>query len=215
MELPLILCLFGIAPAYRYLAGTSHAGDLRHGYWLQLPASSDSLCCGALLAWSEIYRSKATQKTIALAILLVGVGIYFGCEVSLFSGVLKKTCVALILGWVVFAAANRIKGPIGVCLEATWLSWIGKCSYGLYVIHAFAPSIWNWLMFASPIPGYRIAFRLGIPDWVYGNWGVERLAWTTITTILVLASYRFLETPLNCLKRYFPYSKASIPKVAN
>jgi peptidoglycan/LPS O-acetylase OafA/YrhL len=202
---PLIVACLASAPIYRYASGSGLIGDPKGCYWLQLPASLDSLAYGAALAWMRKHLTVHVYKRLVTAILLLSILTYGASHLFNWFGDIKKTCVALILGWIVALAGDQVKGVTGRVLESRILSEIGKRSYGLYVIHAFAPSIWIWLMYHSPIPGYRIALRLGIPESFFGNWYFEKFAWTLLTAFLTYVSFRFLENPLNQLKSSFPY----------
>jgi peptidoglycan/LPS O-acetylase OafA/YrhL len=196
-----LITLFVSAPLFRATFGTEQN-------WLLLPSSLDSLGCGALLAWLRHAGSKR-QPGVATTMLAVGLILYIVCHLSGQFGVLKKTCVALVCAWAVWNASKGAATMWGNLLENPYLRAVGRVSYGIYVIHAFAPLIWNWIMYSAPIPGYRVMMRLGVPAEYYSNPVSERLAWVGLTTGLVLLSYRFVEVPLNGLKRHFPYIAAT------
>jgi peptidoglycan/LPS O-acetylase OafA/YrhL len=86
---------------------------------------------------------------------------------------------------------------------------IGKISYGIYLIQGFAFFYWNCFFYGSPLPGYRICARLGIPVSVFQGVVAAIVINLLLTFLLALISYRFLETPIQSLKRYFPYTRKS------
>jgi peptidoglycan/LPS O-acetylase OafA/YrhL len=77
------------------------------------------------------------------------------------------------------------------------MNYLGKISYGLYIIHNFAVSMWLslivllgnpvWLMKLYAVPAFRI------------------LGFAGLTIGLASLSWHIFEKPINNLKRKFPY----------
>lgn len=81
------------------------------------------------------------------------------------------------------------------------MNYLGKISYGLYVIHNFAVSICTSLI-----------LRFGSPDWLvrlYNIPVVRILAFAGVTVGLAAYSWHRFEKPINNLKRKFPYPVAA------
>ena len=71
----------------------------------------------------------------------------------------------------------------------------------------FVPLICNWLLWAAPVPGYRVFQRLGISPAIFNGFVFERIAYAGITLIMVVLSWFLLERPINQCKRFFPYKE--------
>jgi peptidoglycan/LPS O-acetylase OafA/YrhL len=108
---------------------------------------------------------------------------------------------ALLGGWVVLRASTGFRGPIGKLLELKPLIYLGTISYGIYVYHNFIP----YLMYKTL--GLRsIANLLGLPY----AWPLDSLLEGGITISVAALSWHFFESPINRLKRLFPYRKTSL-----
>lgn len=68
--------------------------------------------------------------------------------------------------------------------------------------------IWFWMLYSAPVPGYRVFARLHVPPEVYTRGWITLLMMALITIPMAAVSFRFYETPLNNLKRRFPYFKS-------
>jgi peptidoglycan/LPS O-acetylase OafA/YrhL len=78
----------------------------------------------------------------------------------------------------------------------SWIVYLGRISYGLYVFHLFALAFVMQLSFASV---------LGVPI----GFGLRVLISFLLTVALAAISYKLLEQPFLRLKKRFSY--ASIP----
>jgi peptidoglycan/LPS O-acetylase OafA/YrhL len=159
---------------------------------------------GALLAL--ITRQKGPHRVGALlhkfaaptgALVVAALEVYsraFCKELPPVYGVLYDSGWALIFYRVVQGAWNGFAGPVGALLEWRPLTYLGEISYGLYVYHAFAPSLVLW------------TFRtLGVAS--PKSPPVKFLLFTGVTIVLAAASWHLLEKPLNDLKRHFAYER--------
>ena len=93
------------------------------------------------------------------------------------------------------AATFRFSGPIGWLLDLRVLRDIGKVSYGVYVLHMFAPG-----------QVAKVA-RLGLDP----TWFASPVVWLVATLGAAFASWYLFEKPINALKVYFPYLPSSQP----
>jgi peptidoglycan/LPS O-acetylase OafA/YrhL len=180
---PLTLTLLVVAAVARVLHFS--ADEFGPAYvltWCRM----DALAFGALLA----------MRRMDGALLLVVGAILFG-----FSNLLGETAPAYTLGETAFV---MLSGAVVVSLSQgalrTVLSWrplvtLGSISYGMYV--------WGGLVQALLLPA--VASAIGVPFLTAQfGWGPFLINATT-TVILSLVSWRYLERPLNNLKRYWPY----------
>ncbi len=94
----------------------------------------------------------------------------------------------------VWLVARGLRGPLGWVMNCAPLVYLGRVSYGIYILHPFMPGI-----------VLRVSQCLRIP-------GVARLspilAFGLNLTALVAAcslSWHFFEKKINNLKRFFPY----------
>ena len=162
-----------------------------------LPTSNlDALGLGALIAFKKCNYSKTLRYTLfccipayfLLFIFRHGVADYF-CARQL-----ERTVMLLAFGWIILTAAEGFKGPAGKLLVTKPMLYIGKISYGIYVIHNFAEPavelILNSLGAAAP-KNFVIALPL----------------YAVFTLSLASLSWHLFESPLNGIKSRFPYRK--------
>jgi peptidoglycan/LPS O-acetylase OafA/YrhL len=106
---------------------------------------------------------------------------------------LTDTGRGLLFTCLVAAAANGFKNFVGKVLESKPMVYLGKISYGIYLIHAFMPDI-----------VYRTFDYLGLPNY---KSPLTIAFFSTVATITVATiTWQVLERPMNDLKRFFQYS---------
>ncbi|MGN6626517.1 MAG: acyltransferase family protein [Tepidisphaeraceae bacterium] len=132
----------------------------------------------------------ATKSTI----YPIGHGRYinFGLE---WAGGATYAVTAVAAVWLIGMASRGFKGPIGWLLTFAPLVYIGRISYGLYVLHMFVPHL---LAYLFPHLNFKS----------YGSWG-NFLGFTTISIGLASVSWFAFEAPINRLKRYFEYDRTA------
>jgi peptidoglycan/LPS O-acetylase OafA/YrhL len=175
---PVVVAMIVIAPLSRLL--------FPHPMDSVLPTSClDSLGLGALIALAPRKAGPdltlvATGSVLVSATLLLRylgwggqyqiVGLDFG--------------VSLLSAWLVGRAASGFGGVPGALLSSPPAIAIGKISYGLYVYHGFTP------------------YLLGryVPGFVTMPTSIRVLLLTGVTTLIALASWRWLEQPFLRLK---------------
>jgi peptidoglycan/LPS O-acetylase OafA/YrhL len=90
-------------------------------------------------------------------------------------------------------AANGARGPLGWVLNQPLLRYVGRISYGLYLAHNFAP-----------LPAQEVLARypslLTIPR-------IQLVLMAIFTMLAAMVSWHCLESPVNGLKKYFPYAR--------
>lgn len=145
----------GLAPA---LVLTTVAGPIAHlvawsrglgePFWALVPlGSADSLGLGALLAlgawrdaagndrrWARAGMAGAILWT--LMALVDGMG---GVPVALAAW--RQLAQGLVFAWVVWRGVRGVGGPMGRLLAHPSMIAIGRISYGVYLVHPFAPIV--------------------------------------------------------------------------
>jgi peptidoglycan/LPS O-acetylase OafA/YrhL len=164
-------------------------------------ACLDSLGVGAWLAVierrsdTECYRSHARWLgRIALAAILPMAVVYwlFRRGSILPAVVLGVTFQAPMLGWIVLRASRGESNSCFAYLRSWPLVWLGQISYGVYLFHAFMPS----LVRRSPkIIAYAASQHTA---------SMMVLSFL-FTVIAAQISWMLIEGPMNGLKRYLPY----------
>lgn len=205
--LPFVLgCVF-IGPLFRYwLSFVVQANDVAANV---LPLSSlDSLAGGALLAMlrrnglPEIVRKRLTLCVLGLSIVSALGYILLHTAISvppdLEAQILFICRVLLIpaLAGVVWLFASGFPGRVGALIESRPLAYVGKISYGVYVFHFFIPAATTW-----------ICHRLGVS--IGQTISVEEYLVLNIMALLLISaiSWHCFESPINNLKRFFPYRR--------
>ena len=156
-----------------------------------------ALGLGAMLA----YLPAGQFKDLLLRFFLLGVPTYFilfairrlGFSMS-GQGVWEHLAMLAAFTWLISAASLGFHGRTQALLEMPVLLYLGRISYGLYVLHLFAP--------------YAIGFvsrRTGIPELTAGVTDVVIKA--AVTVAMASISWHVLESPFNSLKRWIPYKR--------
>jgi peptidoglycan/LPS O-acetylase OafA/YrhL len=170
-----------------------------------LPASFDSLGAGAWLAWiyatpsAETLRYRGRVNRAALLALPVALVTWFSGATGWWPRAewlrlgFETTAWAFLGVWVIDRAARGVGGTTGRILGFRPLVYLGRISYGVYLIHLFVPSLL-----------YRLTSPAGLP-YPTRNPGIF-LVFGTISIALAAMSWHWYEAPINRLKRRFPYT---------
>ncbi len=157
----------------------------------------DTLAMGGLLAYAVAQQGLQTiAKSRAVdGLLWIGMPMFFAVVGLRVAGiesanwmVLEMSAETLFCGWLVLRAAQGFRGPIGRMLASGPLVYLGKISYGLYLLH-------------KPIPYLLREFGVdvdSIPP------GIDFLLYTGLAIVVASLSWYLLEGPINELKRHFP-----------
>jgi peptidoglycan/LPS O-acetylase OafA/YrhL len=163
-----------------------------------MPSCLSALGMGAWLA--HLARQTQASRFDLRWLLALGLTGFAACYAWGFPDWLKPVARLgedCVLGWLVFAVARGLKGPAGRFLEFAPISYLGRISYGIYIIHNFA----------KPLVDATLT-SLNHPDWL--EW-LHRTSYAciplfaAITVGLASLSWHLYEKRLNDLKRYFPY----------
>ena len=213
---PLIVCTIALAPYWRY---TQYQMRLHIHEWM-MPGCLDLLGIGALLAIFSLPQFGLTRWRDGFVQLcgIIGLPLFFtyvaqhlnitqtyprGITATSFdwleaAGGATYPVTALAAVWLIGMAAKGFRGPIGWFLTAAPVVYVGRISYGLYVIHMFVPHLLLWL---AP----SVYAKHGSTWWAFGTY-------VAISVGLASLSWYGFEAPINRLKRYFEYDKRAAAK---
>ena len=195
-----ILGIILAAPLIRGIGSLSGLNPI--AAWVVGPACLDTLGAGAFLALAQHspdripgwLRGKSSWLPWIGLVLLLGVielGRLQG-DTALYLS-LYDSSAALIFVYLVARASRGFSGPVGKALEWEPVVYLGKISYGVYLLHLFVSAAVNKVsnhVIGSHGPRYAIPLFF---------------CYLTITLVLASLSWRYFEAPLNDLKRFFPY----------
>jgi peptidoglycan/LPS O-acetylase OafA/YrhL len=175
-------------------AGLTRWMLISHGSWMGAyeltPARLDSLAAGGLFASiREALRPRATILA-GVGVLVVVLGVMIPAS--------SRSSVVVEWGGVVLALA-LIQAARSARAATRVLSWpplvyIGTISYAIYIVHQFIPE-------TITIIERHLDVSLHFPP----QGLVRFMLISGISIVVASASWRFLESPVNALKRYVPY----------
>jgi peptidoglycan/LPS O-acetylase OafA/YrhL len=195
---PGILLTMLAAPVYAIYMTANHPGVSWITPSVLTPSCFSALGMGALVAY--LVRNSSNPKTTLQWFLfagLVGLSLWFAASAPLWLKPFARLAEDMVFGWLVFSVAGGVRGPVGWFLQCAPVSYLGRISYGIYIIHNFARSLVD-----------NAVIKLGHPqwlDWLYAHPPVD-IALLIFTTVgLASLSWHLYEKRLNDLKRFFPY----------
>lgn len=143
------------------------------------------------------YTPKLRRWFGALALSALGLAVLSWSLFPKENGLVRYFTNDLLCGtfyaWLVLQGAIGVRGRLAPVFDSGVLQYIGRISYGLYLVHNWMPDIVTKLF--GPMPKYQAA-----PLVLAGTFGVCALSW------------QFFEKPVMGLKRYF--SSAGLKKPA-
>ncbi|MEW6323803.1 MAG: acyltransferase [Nitrospirota bacterium] len=158
----------------------------------------DTLAFGGLLAYfshlagvERIANSRVVAWLGPLSLLLLGAGLVLrlNSEAPLERMALFMSAKTLFLGWIVIKAAHGFRGAVGFVLSARPVMYIGKISFGLYLL-------------SKPLAA--LVERMGLPVEDIHPLVVFSL-YSALSVGAATLSWNYFEAPINRLKRHFPY----------
>jgi peptidoglycan/LPS O-acetylase OafA/YrhL len=173
--------------------------------YIMMTSCLDGLGMGAVLALTshvpQSRRVPALRLSLVTGLLMLAVIMVFrllGVARSLQMAV-EPLALSLTFAWVIQGAAEGFAGLPGRILTLGPLLYLGRISYGLYVLHLpvsksleIVGQVWNFppaITSIIELPGFTFVGQ-------------------SITTIIVASfSWFLLERPFNRLKDYFPYPR--------
>lgn len=212
---PLLLRFFGInrikqlALAMLIVALLTRVGlalyGVKHpGVWCNTLARLDPIALGAILAFT--LRGRAPQINNVLRLVLCAAAFASWWLVARFltqdgPGSVATYALSGFASVVLLFAVLRSEAPLLRVAPFSWLVYLGRISYGLYVFHLFALAV---MMNVRSVPG------LGIPL----SFELRVLFSFLLTVALAATSYSWLEEPFLKLKERFTHKPAAEPSVA-
>ncbi len=195
-----------LAPCLRLALAWAAAAGLVNEYAATYltPCCFDGLGAGALLALvaddPNLGRDRADRLTRtwlvagALGLCVVQAAIWRWGD-SLVLECLQYIPASMAFGYLVWRASLGFGGPVGSLLSWAPMVLVGQISYCVYVIHPFVKEAFD-----------RVVGPLGL--------GLTRPGWINLLLLhlatfgLAYLSWRLFESPINGLKRYFPYHRS-------
>ena len=223
--LPVIIGTIALGPWWRTLNYTP--GLLKHE-WM-MPGCLDLLAAGALLALLCIPKIGLTRVRDGFVQLCGVVGVPMmiafvaqrwyptaigknhkpyadGYDWLDYGGAIYPVTAAVGI-WVIGTAARGFRGPIGWFLTCPPVVYLGRISYGVYVLHLMIPALLAWLF--PHVFGGQDAAGNRLPRYWWHLW-----TYTAISIGLASLSWHLYEAPINRLKRYFEYDKRDAAKAS-
>jgi peptidoglycan/LPS O-acetylase OafA/YrhL len=166
--------------------------------WL-LPGRIDDLAIGALLAWAWTAGNTHHRRPLVRVAAWVGVPLTLLCFVRSYSDPLDPLVqwIGPLARGLAFAApidgaARELGGVAGRFLAWRPVVYIGRISYGVYLLHMFAPWLLHRVLAGTALDPFSHPVR-ALPLVLAVSIGGAALSW------------HFYERPLNSLKERFPY----------
>jgi len=159
----------------------------------------NSLGLGALLAYWAIYKKNILDFFLKSYWVLGSIVLYFAIHYfSLFKQwdwyivILDEFIFSIMAAIIInYASKNKFKHIFKYILENKFIVYCGKISYGLYVYHLFIPALF-W--FIAPYIGLNVTNKYTLFVFYFG-----------LTFVIAHLSWKIIESPINSLKRKFPY----------
>ncbi len=198
-------CVVLIGLAFFIRVGLDVAGFEPHSIYTFTPSRMDTLLSGALLAIlvqspidNEVLTRVARWLLIALAPISFAILWYGGGNavdhVGIYTVGYSLLC-ACFASMVLLGVLGPPESRYTRFLRSPWLHFLGKYSYGLYVIHVIVRAVLVRVVgLPIPIGGTQLPWQLGF-----------FLLCTAVTIVLALLSWHLMEKRFLALKKYFPY----------
>ena len=184
---PAMIAMIAVAPLSRLLFPNAMDSVL--------PTSClDSLGMGALIAMASPHKGAPDRVGVAGAVLVaVTLFIRYASLGGQYQVVGLDFGVSLFSAWLVASAASGFSGAVGRVLSLAPIIAVGRISYGLYVYHGFTP-----YLLGRYVPGF---ITMPAP--------MRVALLVSATTVIAVASWRWLEQPFLRLKPDHEITKSS------
>lgn len=182
-----------VSPAFQFFGGMYGT----HQSISSLPMSCfHSLGGGALLSFLSL--SDVSLKKKAYYLLAISAAIYAGISLSgnTLTAVLfiKESALTITLMSIVYLCGSGMNNLAGSFLSTAPMLYLGKISYGLYILHNFVP-------YTSSLFLNKMGFS---PMATFGPIGFIAINLVVLIILASLSWYLF-ESRINTFKKHFPY----------
>jgi len=170
--------------------------------YVLMPAAIDAMALGGILSnlsslfgLSERGVRQVARIMLALSLIIVpcmAFGIWGHLPWAVY-----EFLATIPMGYLVLASSLGIPGMFGKILRTPVVRYVGKISYGIYLWHFFLLA----LLFKFVPPFSAVAADPGPVQFFLGG---------SMTIAIAALSWHFLESPVNALKRSFPYRKRMV-----
>lgn len=168
------------------------------GVWCNTLARLDPIALGALLAFTLRGRAPQINKLLRVGLAVIALaGWFLTARYLRQHGTSSVATYALsgLASVVLLFSVLRSEVRLLHLRPFSWLVYLGRISYGLYVFHLFALAFMMKIV-AVPLLGISINFELRV------------LLSLALTVALAAISYSLLEEPFLRLKERFSYTRA-------
>lgn len=206
--LPLLIALVVLSLLWRAYWLFLGAPAYPHWGMLMLPSCMGALAMGGLLAMhlrGEL-PTTMTSKRLHQVMLLGGVATVAGCLALNFLGwghrvyeLFFDLGAGVVSFFMILRAAQSRSDAVGRFLSSPTLRYLGKISYGIYLYHAFAPHLVNWLLSLAGLEKASLPVGLWLST-VY-----------IVSILLAVISWHLLEVQILKLKRSRAHFNLSLP----
>lgn len=183
-----------------------HLGFPMKAAMLVTSASFDGLGLGALLAWHfHVHRDREAERRrianwcLAAGALLMTLFLSFSARFATpphwMRGASEQMASALMAVWLVQRCAAGFTGRAERVMESRPLVYVGRISYGIYLVQT--PII----LAITHVRGETGIFRGSVAFFLIA---------TSCSIAVASVSWRYLEQPINSLKRRVPYPDAVV-----
>ena len=128
-------------------------------------------------------------STLLLSALSVGYRIYFPEDI-IFKVVIMQLVWVLFFGSLIVKASFNTSRILQTVFENRMVSYLGKISYGIYIIHLFIPTLF---------------YNLDPNSIFIQNKYVGFIGFFSVTVLLASVSWHLFEKPILKIKKHFEY----------
>jgi peptidoglycan/LPS O-acetylase OafA/YrhL len=190
-----------LGPLSRFIAASA---GLTEAFWALVPGgSADSLGLGAWVALAATHRRDGRPEIAGRAWLpALAASLWVGLQAAEAVAPLppvvtvwRQVLQGVVFAWVVSRAVGGFAGPAGRVLAHPVAIGVGRISYGVYLIHAFAPVV-----------VFAMVRALGVEAWVPTSAFARAGLYAATTLALASLMWRWLERPVLAWKSRVPYA---------
>ena len=198
----LFYCVFGAVVSFGSRCLLTFLGANSKAVTLSTFCCLEPLALGAICAILHSMKNPRRFDRYFKYALVVGaiatVGSHiFGSEAV--EQIFSRTAYSFLWAGMLATIAAQSGHPALWLLRQRFPTYLGRISYGLYVLH---------------LPALTVMRQLGMEATSFAGRLVDFIVFSAVTIVLSALSWHLFESPLNDLKRYFPYRQVVAPTPA-